>query len=178
MARYAKTIDELAEAIGVSRQTVIEWKRKSDFPAATTRGWNIDKVDRWCNSSNRGPYRKNRATGDRDEEAGEAGAITLHEANRLKTVAQAESERIKAENAAIEQAKIFETILDADDVQSIFRQMVATVKACIDGSTTAVDRALPESRPSEKAWPDIRKRVVAIAIKLESDVSTAMEALW
>ena len=180
MAEYAKTIDDLARRFKTTRQTVYEWKRKGNFPEPTKRnGWNVDKVDAWCKDHSCGPYRKAGGAGDSEgDDGGDGKKVSLHEATRLKTLAQAESERIKAENAAVEQAKLFATILDLEDVRSTLRQMVATVKACVDGSTTALDRSMPEGTPSEAAWPEIRSRVLTLAKKLEADIASAMETAW
>jgi phage terminase Nu1 subunit (DNA packaging protein) len=47
---YAKTQENLADAVGVSRRTIATWIRKPDFPQKSNRGWHIDAVLRWRES--------------------------------------------------------------------------------------------------------------------------------
>lgn len=167
-AEYAKTIDELAAKIGVSRRTVIDWTKIPGFPQPGKRGRNVSKVQEWCAANNRGP---NRVPSARVADGGDSEEISLHEATRRKTIAQAESERIKADTAAIEQAKLLKEILLADDVRSMCAQMVATAIACVSGFETAIDREIPDDAAH-------KQRAMALARKLHSDMSSAMQSLW
>jgi hypothetical protein len=45
--KFAKTDEDLALAVGVSRRTISTWKRSSSFPKRSVRGWHIGSVERW-----------------------------------------------------------------------------------------------------------------------------------
>lgn len=172
MAKYAKTIDAVAEHFGVSRQTVTEWKRRPGFPEQTKRGlYSLVRIEKWTRENGVGRH-KGAAAG-----TGPDGQ-TLADYNKQLRKEQAENERIKKERQLVEQAKELAQIVDVEDVRSDVSQMIATVVECASGLHTAIDRALPESTPAEDAWEEIRSKVLSLVEKLPADMSSAVNELW
>lgn len=171
MARHARTDTEIAEAFGVSRQTVCQWRLSSDFPEKTKSGWNIDRVDAWAKANGKGPYRR----GSGGEPATIDG-LTLAEAKLRHTFEQSENERIRKERQLVEQAAELGEIVYASDVLGFHARMVATITAVHDALIDAVDRALPEKDPNDQqAYTEARERALGICRKLKADAFAAME---
>lgn len=157
--------------MGVSRQTVSEWRRSSDFPSPTKRGWNLSKLDAWAKANGKGPYRRG-AGGEPTQTNG----VTFAEAKLRLTLEQSENERIRKERQLVEQAAELRQIVYADDVQRFHSRMVATVTQVHDALNDAVDRALPETDPNNQdAYTEARDRVLAICRKLKQDTYAAMQ---
>lgn len=173
MAEFAKTQAIAAEKLGVSRASLVDWCRRPDFPKATKRGWNVDRIRAFAEKHGLGKSGR----GKRGGSATLVDGVTLTEANIRLKVEQAENERIEKERQLVEQARELGEIVFASDVSKLMGQMVATITAVHDAVTDAVDRAAPEAPPSAEAWPEIRQRLIAICEKVKLDASSAMQEL-
>lgn len=84
---------------------------------------------------------------------------------------------ITAEIQQIELEQKRGTLLLAESVIDLHRQIAATTLTILDGMQDAIDRELPDRFPTDAAWFEIRRRCVAAARKLSDDVAIQMQRL-
>ena len=164
---FYRTQADIANAHGVHVRTAAGWTKKKGFPARCRQGYPKKETDQFVTDGALGIT----------PQAQSVGGVTLAEANIRKTIEDAELSRIRKERAEVEQARELGEIVLNEDVQRFYLQTVATVSANMKALHDVVDRAMPEGAPTDDTWPAVRKRVLDICRKLETDVAAAMKEL-
>ncbi len=132
-----KTYAELAAHFSVSVRTVENWRQYPDWPARNKDGsFNLRKITAFLKRHQLGEFNPVRN--------GNAGKLTYSEQRAAYLHERTENERIRKENAQIEQAQKLGQIVLVDDIRRDVAQMIAVVVEVINGTHDAVDRELPE----------------------------------
>jgi len=165
-----ETFSGLARCFGVSLRTIENWRQYDDWPNRNKNGsFDLKKIDIFCKRHSIGPHNPSRGEG-LNSRSGE-----YVRAKTQKTIEQAENERIKKERQLVEQAHELQDIVLVSDVKRLNVQTAAIVSGVIVDLIAAVDKAMPEAKPTDKEWAAIREKVIKLAGGIGKKVANAMQ---
>jgi len=177
MASYLNTLADLGKRFGASKQTAYEWSKRQGAPERSKKGHNAEKWDRYLKAHGLGPYRGAKTTKVAAGTNGHSREYTLTEAKIIGTLEKAARDRIAKERELVQQQIELGKLALIEDVMLMYGQTVGTVTTTLDALYDAHDREIPENRPTEEAWPDLRKRILVMDRKLIHDIANTMQAL-
>jgi len=120
---YYKSLAEIADAYGVSRQAVSKWRDSDTFPRKAIRGWPKDGVVAWVSAKNERVQKKAELTGDREEK-------TRLECERLRVVIDREKETLK--QAQIETKRQSHKLVERAEVDREASRVGSMIRGRID----------------------------------------------
>lgn len=163
--KFAATNMDIARRFRVSLNTVKMWTRQYvDFPVKGPGGFLFDEIDAFLQQRRIGPYRVGLG-GDQQKPSS-----CLAEARLELTREKIRTERAEADKREIELSVKAGQLLLTDDVMESHSQIAATVITILDSLQDAVDRELPERRPTDDAaWDECRRRIVEVTKRIARD---------
>ena len=88
-----------------------------------------------------------------------------------------ETERLRKIQLEIETGLQLGKLWLDDDVRSLFGQPAGSVRATCEGFCDRLYRDVPEARPSEDAWPEIRQCILNLADRLNAMIADAVRQI-
>lgn len=161
IAQIVKTHMALAQALGVSRRTVIEWTQRPGFPKLPEGGYDVDEVRAW--------HLDNVAPNDTSNSAPDIGDLKEQLMRAELDKKLAETRKIKQEEIAKEMKnrQIAGELVRADDQIAQWAEFLASAKAIIESFPDDLAKEMPEeSRVPARSLAD--HKVTLLLRKLAS----------
>lgn len=141
MARYAKTIKDLAAELGVKRDTIYAYKRQSGFPPRRKSGWNVEHVQRFINESQSAKQKARKARGTMIDDL------------------RAEKIQIDIDMGNINLERLRGSLISTDDHLAAFREYAGYVNQTLDQWVSWISATTRDKRQVEKA-KELRDRAL------------------
>ena len=146
-----RTQSDLANILGVSSQSIRNWSSFDDWPRKDDDGcFVVPCVLEFLRRNSLGPFKHHAINGN---------GRSWSEA-RLELT----EEKIRRERAAATQQEILLAVESGklvliDDVEDFHAQLAGTIMRSLE-SLTGIEAELPKPVPSERAWQQLRERIV------------------
>lgn len=158
---------ELADELGISLPTLQKYVRLG-MPGAATP-YDVRACQEWI-----AEYRGGGIGAGRDQSG---NSLSLVPARLTHLETRTRRDIISAELESIELEARKGTILLADDVMSLLRQVASVSVTILAGIEDAIDRELPEKCPSEESWREMRDRAILAGQRIAADVASQLQRL-
>lgn len=156
---------ELADELGISLPTLQKYVRLG-MPGAATP-YDVRACQEWI--------AEYRSGGSGRDQSGNSMSLVPARLTHLET--RTRRDIISAELESIELEARKGTILLADDVMSLLRQVASVSVTILAGIEDAIDRELPEKCPSEEVWREMRDRAILAGRRIAADVASQLQRL-